>query len=103
MDVSTQITEEQKNTVYSELSNTLLHALEGKVITTEESESAKLFILERIDALPNRYYLEAFLEELARRWPIFQPVLAPQIEKAEEKQAQQEIQSIQQEIQQINQ
>jgi len=103
MDNSVQISEEEKNKIYNELTDLLLRALEGNTMDTGEAQSASTYILSRLDELRDRIMIEAFLEELVQRWHCFQPILLAQEVKDEETQQKESIQNIQNEIQQINQ
>jgi len=77
MDNTGQITEEVKNEIYKKIVDIMLVALENGAMTAEDSESASIFILDRLDKAPDQFYLDALLEEFANRWPVFSPLLAP--------------------------
>jgi hypothetical protein len=103
MDNSTPISEDVKNKTYSDITDIMIMALEKGAMAIVESENASNYILQRLDSLEDQTQLDAFLEVLAKRWMVFQPLLIEQKEAAEKKEDNQTIQNIQSEINSISQ
>jgi len=94
MDNTGQITEETKNELYKKIVDIMLVSLENGVLTADESEDASFFILEQLDTIPDEYHLDAFIEELVKRWPCFTPLLQPKKEEESRIADQQNIENI---------
>ncbi len=103
MDNSGQITEEIKNQIYKQIVDIMLVALENNAMTSEDSEEASMFIIDRLDSATDEFYLDALLEEFVDRWPVFSPLLQPKREEEAKIIDAQNIANIQNEIKTINQ
>lgn len=101
MDNAGQITEEEKNEIYKKIVDIMLASLDNGSITAEDSEQASMFILERLDSAPDRYHMDAIIEEFVKRWPIFSPLLAPKLAKQAEDFDAQKIEELKSEINSI--
>lgn len=93
----------KRKEAYKELTDLLLKALENGQISTEDSEDASRFILERLDNISTDTYLAAFLEEVANRWPCFKPILIHQQHEEIKQEDEQKIQEVENEIGEISQ
>lgn len=73
MDPSAQVlSEEARKTLYNELTDLMLSAMEkGEMLYEEAIESGKSIL--RLDHITTQPELLAFLEELSQRWKIYQP------------------------------
>ncbi len=75
MDNSGQITEANKNYVYSLLADIVYRSLEDAALTPEEGcESADL-ILNSIESISTYEQLMAFLTNLSERWSVFRKAI----------------------------
>ncbi len=93
----------KRNETYKELTALLLKALEEKKISSEDSEDASRFILERLDNISTDTHLAAFLEEVASRWPCFKPILIQQQHEEVKQEDQQKIEAVENEIENLTQ
>lgn len=103
MDNAGQITEEEKNEIYKKIVDIMLASLDNGSITAEDSEQASMFILERLDSAPDRFYLEAIIEGFVKRWPVFSPLLASKAAQESESQDAQKIEEVKNEINSLTQ
>jgi acyl-CoA reductase-like NAD-dependent aldehyde dehydrogenase len=72
---------EEKKKLEEAVVETMITALEKEKITEEELPTISNFVLDKVDSAQNIHDLEVFLEELVKKWEIFQPLLV--LEKAE--------------------
>lgn len=74
MDNSTQISEEAKNIIYTQLADAMLEGLETNVLSGKDSETSAQYVLERLEAVTTQEELLSFLEEVSDRWPTYKNV-----------------------------
>ncbi len=77
MDTTAQIPEQEKNALYKKIADIMLTELKTGSLSSEDVEDISFFTLENLDNATNSSYLEAFTEELAKRWPSFTPLAHP--------------------------
>ncbi len=102
MDNYDQVTEEEKNSIYTRLADAMLEGLEANALTDEDSQTSAQFILEQLEVLSTRKDLMDFLNKLSTLWPVYKSFYSElQAEEAKKQdnvqlqQAQEQIRSIQ--------
>lgn len=71
MDNSGQITEANKNFLYSLLADILYESLEEGTLLPEDGRQAADYILNSIESMTSYEQLMTFLAQISERWPIF--------------------------------
>lgn len=74
--------EDHKKQLEKMIIDTLVEALEKKKLTEPELQTVSAYVLENIDKIQIHHDLVIFVDQLSKKWPIFQNI--EQIEKGEE-------------------
>jgi hypothetical protein len=85
------------------MADIMLASLENGSMTAEDSEEASAFMLNRLDRAPDEFHIDALLEELVNRWPVFSPLLQPRREEQAKIADAQNIANISNELKNLNQ
>ena len=72
---------DEKKKLEEAIVENMISSLEQEKITDDDLPTISSYVLEKIDAAQTSHDLEAFLEELATKWEIFQQLLT--LKKAE--------------------
>jgi len=73
--LSSPITEEQKKKVYDDLALAMIDGMEQGTFSDEESRASAEFVLAKLGTVKTEQELFQFLEELGKRWSIYEKVL----------------------------
>jgi|SRR5581483_11922018 len=66
--VSVPISDDVRKTIYDDLAEAMLNAVEKGDMTYEEGQTSAAFILEKLDRVTNSQELLLFLHDLASKW-----------------------------------
>lgn len=69
-----EVKKEEVDLIYSQLADLVTEALEQDDILLEDAQDSADFISNRLDSVSTRQELLFFLQELSRRWDIYQKV-----------------------------
>lgn len=63
---------EQKNEIEVSLARTILTQLDKKAVTFDQAQEMARFILSQIDTINNIDQMSSFLQNLSKKWPVFE-------------------------------
>ena len=72
--IESGITEKYRENVYNELAEVALGSLDKDEISLVDSRESAQFITARLDSIQTQLQLDEFLNELTKKWPIYQTV-----------------------------
>ena len=74
MDQSAVITEDTKNSIYNQLADAMIAALETNTLSHDDSQISSKYILDNLDNAKTHGELLTFLEEASNKWPAYKGV-----------------------------
>lgn len=92
----------KRDALYRELTDLLLKGLETGAISADDSTDASRYILERLDSLNSDILIDAFVETIAERWPVFRPALLSQKEERAQATDEKKVDELEKEIHNIS-
>jgi hypothetical protein len=97
------IGEDRRTHIYNILADSLIQALENRLITDQESAESSQYILDHIGPTQTEEQLKQTLREIAEKWPFYQPALTQILAEEQKVEDTQQIHQIQNELNNIQQ
>ncbi len=69
-----EIPSEDRESLYKDLADAMMEALDKGEIEVEDSEASSQFVLDHLDSVQTKADLVNFLKELGERWPIYNTI-----------------------------
>lgn len=101
MDNSIQNFEEEKNKLYNDLLGATLGAIETNTLSFEEGQEVSIFVLANLEPISSKEALLSFLDELTKKWPVFNNACLSYKESASKIADQQEITQAREQLQEV--
>lgn len=101
MDDNTQISDEARDKIYTQIADTMIEGLEAGTLSADESQQSSQYILDRLDDVHTFQEAVELLKDVSERWPAYRNALSVIEKEGSEKQDEAKIQKAQEQLHNI--